>query len=84
MQLQLLGFEKATVPGTYKLTFDYGGDQFDTQASVCQGIVEYVNYDDKLQRILHQNVGDAKQMNSTIFKIHQHQSIEMPSMIGDF
>jgi hypothetical protein len=44
MQLQLLGFDKVSVPSTYKLAFDYGGKQFDSKAQVCQGIAEYINY----------------------------------------
>ncbi len=83
MQLQLLGFEKAK-PSTYKLIFDYGGEKFDALALVYKGIVECVNYDEKLEEILHRNVGDAKEMNSTIFKIHRQRSVGFPLMIGHF
>ena len=84
MLLKILDFKNTKGSTTYKLTFDYGGNKFDALATVNKSIVEYVNYDDKLQNILHRNVGDAKEMNSTIFKIHRHKSLVVPLMIGDF
>jgi outer membrane biogenesis lipoprotein LolB len=83
MQLKLLDFEK-TKGSSYKLTFDYGKEKFESLASVHKGKVEYVNYDEKLQEILHRNVRDAKEMNSTIFKLHRQKSVNFPLMIGDF
>jgi len=83
MQLQLLNFEK-TKGSSYKLIFDYGKEKFEALASMHKCKVEYVNYDNKLQEILHRNVGDAKEMNSIIFKLHRQKLVKFPLMIGDF
>jgi len=69
---------------SYKLSFDYGKKKFEAFASVHKGKVEYVSYDEKLQDILHRNVRDTKEMNSTIFKLHRQKFVKFPLMIGDF
>jgi arginine repressor len=84
MELKLIQIHKADMADIYKLTLEYGQQEIYGTVSVHKGIVEYIEYDENLDRILHQNVGNAKKLNSVVFNNHKNIAIDLPLIIGDF
>lgn len=70
--------------GSFLLTMKYGDQELIGDISVHEGVVTYVEYSDNLQKILHKDVGEAKNMNKFIFKIYRDEVVDLPTEIGDF
>lgn len=70
--------------GMYSLTLQYGQQIFTDELVVSEGVVPYVEYSEKLQQILHKDVGEARKMNQASFKIYRGELTDFPCEIGDF
>jgi hypothetical protein len=70
--------------GLYLISLKYGDQEFTDEITVHEGVVPYIEYGEPLQEILHKDVGEAKNMNRTMFKIYREEVLEYPVDIGDF
>jgi arginine repressor len=84
MKLKLVQIQKVDAADIYKLTLEYGDQEIQGTVLVHKKVVECIEYDDNLYKILHQNVGDAKNLNSAVFKFHKNIAIGLPLIIGNF
>jgi arginine repressor len=84
MKLKLIQIQKVDAADIYELILEYGEQEIQGTVSVHKKVVECIDYDDNLYEILHQNVGDAKNLNSAVFKVHKNIAIELPLIIGNF
>jgi hypothetical protein len=70
--------------GLYLIALKYGEQEFTDEIIVREGVVPYIEYSEPLQEILHKDVGEAKNMNRTMFKIYREEVLDYPFDIGDF
>jgi hypothetical protein len=70
--------------GLYLLSLKHGDQEFFDEVKVTDGVVPYIEYSEKLQQILHKEVGEAKNMNKTMFKIYCEETVNFPIGIGEF
>lgn len=66
------------------MSLKYGDQELVDEITVCEGVVPYIKYSDSLQDILHKDVGEAKKMNQTMFKVYREEVVDFPVEIGDF
>lgn len=83
MNLYIIGFdiedkEKIVV------TFKYDNQEFVSKFEVKESVVSYIEYDERLQEILHKDVGEAKNLNRVIFKIYRKEPINLPIKVAKF
>jgi len=83
MKLTILNCESQK-KGFYLLSLKYGEQEFIEEIAIYEGVVPYVEYSEKMQQILHKDVGEARNMNQTIFKIYRQEAVNFPITIGDF
>jgi len=83
MKLSILNCEIKD-KGSYLVALKYGAQEFLEEIVVVEGVVPYIEYSKNLQEILHKDVGEAKNMNRTMFKIYRDETVEFPVDIGKF
>jgi hypothetical protein len=83
MKLTILGCETKR-KGSYLVSLKYGDQELLDEITVCEGVVPYIEYSEILQDILHKDVGEAKKMNQTMFKVYRDETVDFPIEIGEF
>ncbi|MEX0732216.1 MAG: hypothetical protein WED00_06660 [Aquisalimonadaceae bacterium] len=83
MKLTVLSYETKN-KGSYLVSLRYGDQELTDEITVYEGVVPYIVYSDNLQDILHKDVGEAKNMNKTIFKIYREEALDFPVEVGNF
>jgi len=83
MKLTILACE-AKRKSLYLLSLKYGDQEFMEEIMISKGVVPYAEYSERLQHILHKDVGQARNMNQAMFKIYRDDAVDFPVVIGDF
>lgn len=83
MKLISIGFE-AKSKGLYLVFLEYGGRRFIEEIRVREGVVLYVEYGFGLQKVLHRNARDVKNMHRLMFEIYRGEYVGFPVCIGEF